>query len=247
MAGEPFASDPPQRGALEKFENRSAPRVPRAIRESPGIRRIRRLLTGGTPVTWVFTGDELTQGGTQTARRRTFPEIFGERVRLELKRSLDVTINTGITGDHAASLAANLERRALRFRPDVVSITLGLNDSLRGPAGRAEFGNRLDGILAELQAEGAIPLLHVPTRFRLERNGPFADLPAYVELLRAAAREADVPLIDHWSDWRMQPESAGWLSADGIRPNACGHRAMARLLFAALGIYDDSSPCCGES
>ncbi|MEX1097919.1 MAG: GDSL-type esterase/lipase family protein [Planctomycetales bacterium] len=222
----------------------SPPRVPRPLADAPGVRRVRRMLTGSAPVTWVFTGDELTQGGAQSAKRRTFSEIFGERVRLELCRYLDVVINTGIAGDRAAALARNLERRVLRFRPDVVSITLGLNDATRGPAGRAEFGEKLAQILAELKAEGAVPLLHVPNRFPLDGSPAHADLPAYVELLRAAAKEAEVPLLDHWSDWRSHRQSRSWLAGDRIRPNAYGHRAMARLLFAALDIYDERSPCC---
>lgn len=231
---------------LESVRVAPRPRIPREQLGDADFRRIGRLLEGSTPVTWVFTGDELTQGGTQSAKRRTFSEIFGERVRLELKRYLDVVVNTGIAGDRAVTLAKNLEQRVLRFRPDVVSITLGLNDALRGPAARAEFGKRVGEILEELKAEGAVPLLHVPNRFSLERSPAHADLPAYVELLRTAAREAETPLLDHWTDWRSHPESRGWLAEDHVHPNARGHRAMARLLFSALDVYDDESPCCGD-
>ncbi|MEX0718403.1 MAG: SGNH/GDSL hydrolase family protein [Planctomycetaceae bacterium] len=246
IAPPPPPAIPMPRLVLEPARTVSRPRIPRELLGDANVRRIRRLLEGSTPVMWVFTGDELTQGGTQSAKRRTFPEIFGERVRLELKRFLDVVVNTGIAGDRAVTLAKNLEQRVLRFRPDVVSITLGLNDALRGPAARAEFGKRVGEILAEVKAEGAIPLLHVPNRFSLDRSPAHADLPAYVELLRTAAREAETPLLDHWTDWRAHPESRGWLAEDRVHPNARGHRAMARLLFAALGVYDDESPCCGD-
>jgi hypothetical protein len=52
---------------------------------------------------------------------------------------LDVVINTGSTSETCANLLKNLEWRVLRFHPEVVSILLGRNDAIAGPAGREVF------------------------------------------------------------------------------------------------------------
>src|SRR5262249_54964759 len=101
---------------------------------SPQAPDLSHLLRGERPATWVFTGDSITHGALFTEGWRSFVEHFAERVRWELRRFDDVVINTGVCGEHTGGLLENLERRALRFGPDVVFVLLGMNDSLAGPA-----------------------------------------------------------------------------------------------------------------
>ena len=219
--------------------------------DAPALREIRRLLDGSKPLTWVFTGDNITHGGGYTQGARSYSEHFAERVRWELKRFLDVVVNTGVSGDRAKGLAKNLDWRVLRFRPDVVSVMLGLNDSGGGVPGRQEFRDHLATIVDRLRNEGAIVLLNTPNRINLLKARDRLDLPGYVQIVRDVAAEFELPLIDHWSHWEEVKSTAedvpGWLADDGIHPDCEGHRELAKLLFAELDIFDARSPTCNDS
>ena len=65
------------------------------------LARIKAILETKTPVKWVFVGDSITHGAKHTFGARSYPEIFGERIRWELRRVRDVIINTAISGNTA--------------------------------------------------------------------------------------------------------------------------------------------------
>jgi len=72
-------------------------------------------------------------------------------------------------------------------------------------------------------------------------------LPAYVEQLRAFAREHDVPLVDHYQYWSTTHKSDElvYLLSDGANhPNQYGHVEVAKLMFQKLGISDPASRTC---
>jgi len=213
-----------------------------------GIRAVSRLLAGSQPVTWVFTGDSITHGAQHTQGGRSFSEHFAERVRWELRRFLDVVINTGVAGEKSTGLLKNLDWRASRFHPDVVSVLIGIKDAASGPDGRELFRGNLRQIISRLRDHGAIVLLHTPNHVDPERAKSLADVRAYVKIIRETARELDVACIDHWAHWKQskshEESFRAWLAEDGIHPSALGHREMAKLVFAKLGIFDEQSPTC---
>jgi lysophospholipase L1-like esterase len=151
-----------------------------------------------------------------------------------------VVINTSTQAETSQSLLEDLEWRTLRFRPDVVSIMIGINDATAGHMGRSEFRRNLERIVGCIRAERALVLLHTPPRVDIERLTTHADLRAYVRILRDLARELDVPCVDHWAFWKIAAASGetvnDWLVADGLHPTAEGHRVLAKLLFTRLGI-----------
>jgi lysophospholipase L1-like esterase len=207
--------------------------------------RIKMFIDGGPGATWVFTGDSITHGVYHTHGWRSYPEHFAERVRSELQRHRDVVINTGVSGDEVGDLLEDLEARVLRFAPQVVSIMIGMNDAAQGPSGQVRFRTGLTALLGEIrrQAQAAL-ILHTPNAITA-LDPSRADLPAYVEIVRAAAREHGAVLVDHYDCWVRRGSSVVDLLEDGaIHPNHYGHRLMARTLFVALGIDDAASPTC---
>lgn len=210
----------------------------------------KELLIGIRPLTWVFTGDSITQGAQYTAGARSYVEHFSERTRCELHRYHDAIINTAAPGDTSRSLLDDFEWRVLRFRPDVVSIMVGLNDAAGGRTRRSEFRDNLKFLVECARSEGALILLHTPPHVDLDRASGRAELRNYVRLIRDVARDLDVACVDHWAYWKKYQESeAGevaksWLAADGVHPTAAGHRVMARLLFKRFGLLDEKSALC---
>jgi acyl-CoA thioesterase I len=215
--------------------------LPLAIQDAnrPWRSEVRRLVEGMQPLTWVFTGDDATQAAVHTHGRRGYVELFDQRIRGGLRRLLDVVVNTGLEGGRAAALVKSRDWRIDRFQPDVVSLAFGTADSLAGPDGRAAFEADLRALVATLVDVGIVTVLNTPHRPARQRAAAVADLPAYVRITRSLADELGVPLVDHWAHWR-DPRSVRLLAADGLHPNAMGHRELARLLEHELGVAETS-------
>lgn len=206
----------------------------------------KRLAEPAQPLTWVITGDSITQGAKWVHRERAYPELIQERIRWEMKRRRDFFINSGISGERIAGLRADFEWRVRRFRPDVVSLMIGMNDAVAGPAGRPAFAAELRAIIDQIRAAGAIPLLHRTNPIDTENpdSARRADLPAYNEIIAQVAQDTHTILVDHWSRWNeAKPTPAAlreWL-ADPIHPNGAGHRQFAAEFFRAIDHYDPAA------
>lgn len=213
-----------------------------------GLAAIQSLIQGTRDVTWVFTGDNIVQGAFHTEGMRSCVEIFAERIRAEMRRAGDVIINTGVAGDTAARLLRTLKQRAFRFRPEIVCLSVGINDAKRGPKGRDDFRRDVRDILDRIRTAGSIPLIILPHPVYVPAAANRADLPQYVEILREASLRDEVPCVDQWSDWLENwpdPEETRLRLADGrTQLSAAAHQRLAELMFWTLGIYDEQSPAC---
>ncbi len=195
------------------------------------------------PITWVITGDSITHGAWFTEGGRSYPEHLAERVRGELLRFRDFVINTGVSGEISTGLLKDFDWRVLRFTPDVVSINLGMNDCMRVPL--AQYQKEMAEMITKAKAAGAIVILQATNTVYTTDNHA-KKLPAFIEAVRALAKEHDVMLVDHYkyfSDHQQGAEKKTWLS-DAIHPNALGHAHMAAEMFRAIGIYDAESDTC---
>ena len=215
---------------------------------SESLDRIRALLADKShPLTWVFTGDSITHGAKHTHGSRTYVEHFAERVRWELGRVQDIVINTGISGDKAESILRAFEWRIGRFKPDVVSIMIGMNDCTRGPKKREEFRTNLCQLIRRTRALGAVPVLHTQNTIEPSAAQERGDLPAYATIVAEVAHDEKAVLVDHWRHWQtacQDPQMLKQWINEPIHPNARGHREFAILTFQVLGIYSTNSPTC---
>lgn len=204
------------------------------------LRGVRQVLDSADPRVWVFLGDSVTAAGWHTWGGRGYAELFEERLR-EIGRSRDAVINTAVSGWRVTDLAPQLDALCLRFRPDVVLINLGLNDTRGGAEGVAEFGRVYRETVRRIGAEsGAAMVLMTPNGTLPTAPAHVVEhLPAYVDEVRAVAADCGVPVVDHHAEWRLADENVWfhWLG-HGCHPNAYGHRAMARTLMRALGVWD---------
>lgn len=204
------------------------------------------------PAIWLFTGDSITHGAKHTKGYRSYPEVFGERIRWEMQRMRDVVINTGISGNTTANILDDFEWRVSQFRPAVVSLMLGTNDCIRKGITLEVFEKNLDVIITKIRASGAIPILHTPNIVIPEKAPDRgATLPLYVPVIRKVAENRNAILVDnyrHWEDTMKNDTSVNvyrqWLN-DPLHPGEKGHQEIARLLFKKLSIFDPKEPTCG--
>lgn len=209
--------------------------------------RIANLLTADTPIKWVFAGDSITHGAYHTFGHRDYVEHFAERVRWEKGRGRDGIITTGVSGWRITHIAEDLEWSVLQYAPQVVSINVGMNDSVEGPAGVEKFGEVYRDVLDRiLKANDTALILHAPNTIYHTPNGIREHVALYAEEVRKIAATYEAVLVDHEKDWleaKGRQALMYWLS-DEIHPNEYGHRAMAHTLFRELDLFDPKSFVC---
>ena len=210
----------------------------------PDYAAFQALLKSKKEVTWVITGDSITHGAMHTKGWRSYPEHFNERVRWEMGRKNDVFINTGVSGEMTEGLLNAFDFRVARFKPDFVSINLGMNDC--GKLTPDKYRANLHELVKRVRALGAVPVLQVPNTVKAG-NDRGSKLPPFCAVVREVAAQEKVLLVDHRSDWEKSAGGADapakWMN-DAIHPNGAGQAEMARTMFRDLGIYDEKSPTC---
>jgi acyl-CoA thioesterase I len=207
---------------------------------SPSLTKIQALMKDPSPINWVFAGDSITHGAFHTFGQRDYTEHFTERLRYEIGRRLDCVIKTGISGWKITEIQKHLQRVVLDFKPQVVSINIGINDSKLG--GSAEnvktFESAYRDVLDRINAELGNPALviHVPQPIYEDGTPRLATLPLLLPIVRTLAREYGAVLVDHDAVWRKNTFTY-WLN-DALHPNYHGHRKMAHTLLKALDLFD---------
>ncbi|MCE7070866.1 GDSL-type esterase/lipase family protein [Dyadobacter sp. CY327] len=216
----------------------------------PDLERVKELLASQEPHIWLFTGDSITHGAKHTKGYRSYPEIFGERLRWELKRMRDVVINTGISGNTTVNILSDFEWRVSQFRPAMVSLMIGTNDCAKKEMTADLYQKNLERIVTKIRDIGAVPIFHTPNSIIAEKDPSRSKLSDYMPFMRQVADEKGVILVDnyqYWEDSRLNNAAnvyRDWLN-DPIHPGETGHQEIARLMFKTISIFDPQEPTCG--
>ena len=179
---------------------------------------------GATERVIVAFGDSLT-AGLGVPADQTYPARLGERLRRE---GYDYkVVNAGVSGDTTAGGLRRVDW-ALRLKPEIVILELGINDALRGQS-LAGVRTNLDLMVARFQAAGARVLV---AGMRLPPNygTPYAE--DFYQLFGNVARARKVPHVPFFL------EGVGAISrlnqADGIHPTAEGYALVVDHLWPFL-------------
>lgn len=212
------------------------------------FQEIKQLIARKEPIIWVFTGDSITHGALHTYGWRSYVEHFQERIRWEMRRMTDIVINTGISGDTMKGILARDKWQIFQFKPNVVSLKIGMNDCRNGEKGLPFFRDSLKKLLEKTQKQKIILLLNTPNLIQFELDKTRQSLPLYVEAIREIANEYKLPLIDHYEYWLKETKGSSrlqmWLNDGSIHPNNFGHLVLARKIFQNLNIFDEKSITC---
>jgi len=214
--------------------------------------KITDLLKKKDPLKWILTGDSITAGVKHTHGYRSYPEVFSERLRWEMKRSRDHIINTGISGNTTRNLVEDFDWRIKQYNPSVVSLMFGTNDCADGRNISLQlFKTNLDYLVSGIRALGAIPILQTPNLIITDKAPERSSLYKYVEVIKSVADEQKVILVDNWEYWKQTIVKTSqakvfkeWLN-DPLHPNGGGHAEIARLMFRELGIFNADDPTGG--
>lgn len=172
----------------------------------------------------VALGDSLT-AGWGVAPDEAWPALVDTRLKREGYPYR--VVNAGVSGDTSAGGLARLDW-VLRTDPAIVVVALGANDGLRGQPASALRSN-LTAIVERLQAHKVKVLLagmRLPPNYGAPFTGDFTAVFADV------ARRTGVPLVPFLLEGVAADPRLN--QADGIHPNAAGHRLIAEHLWPHL-------------
>jgi acyl-CoA thioesterase-1 len=172
----------------------------------------------------VILGDSLT-AGLGLPEDQAYPRLIEVELRLH-GWSVEV-VNAGVSGDTTAGGRSRLGW-LLEQRPQILVVGLGANDGLRGLPVAAMEANLRAIVLASRDAGAKVLLagMQVPPNYGAEYAAQFGAV--FPDL----ASELAVPLVPFLlEDVGGRPELN---QADGIHPNAAGHRIIASHLVPPL-------------
>ena len=148
-------------------------------------------------------------------------------------------INSGKSGGCVLDGERALDRDVLRFAPDLVVVSYGLNDSGHGQEGVETYGRTLKSVFERIKESGAeiifltqncmctgvSPHLSDPVliktaeRFVIRQNSGLLD--AYFDEARRVCRECGVPVCDLYAAWKAMEQ--GGVNVTELLSNKLNH------------------------
>lgn len=209
----------------------------------------------------VCLGDSITQGGEGP---KGYVWLFRHYLQaLYPDLQLEV-LNAGISGNKSTDMIARFQRDVLDKKPDLVTISVGVNDVWHGfydnhPKGDGPLGvpidayrSNVEAMVGQALATGArVVMLSATVIGEDLSNKENAKAEAYNAALRDIAREHHLIFVDYQrvfrkliADYRRDSGGSDYLlTVDGVHMNDSGNEVMAHTLLTALGV----SPQAQES
>ena len=152
---------------------------------------------GSSPVTIVCLGDSVTGVYYHTGGRRAYPEMLEVAIRKAMPQAQVRVINAGISGHSTTEGLARLDRDVLQHKPDLVTISFGLNDMTRVP--EEQFVDNLKSLVARCRDTKAQVVLCTPNAVISTAGRPVEKLIRYCDKIRELGRALNVPVCDQFA------------------------------------------------
>lgn len=181
-----------------------------------------------------FYGDSYTLGTGATDRSARWSTIIAnDREWREFNPSVN---GLGFVNNRQKFAGDDLPGLIIAEQPDIVFVTMGLNDNFSYPRAADRIQDQISLDLHRLADELPDARLIVVEPFWYQDERP-ASVEVIIGWVRSAAREVDADYIAGASRWiEGHPE---WMAADGLHPNDDGYAEMARRMdeeLSAIGL-----------
>jgi len=156
-------------------------------------------------------------------------------------------LNLGISGNRINDLEERWDRDVLAYKPDWVSVKIGVNDVWRQfdePFNLVqilpyEFRNIYQRLIDKTLPHVQGMLLVTPFFVELNREDAMRQrVECYAQIVRELARENQIALADTQTEFDryLQHNPSQTLCGDRVHPNLSGHMLIAYACLKALGI-----------
>ena len=199
----------------------------------------------------VCLGDSITQFGDGPTGYVGLIRAYLTQVEAPLPIEV---LNAGVSGNTSNDELGRLSRDVLDKRPDLVTVSVGVNDVWHGfdpahPQGGGPGGvllpvyqTNVEKRVTAMQQQGIVVALLSPTVIGEDLNDPRnAVVPGYVAALQDIARTHKCLYVDQLSSfetyldlYRTTGHTDNLLTGDGVHVNDWGNRIMAARILSAL-------------
>lgn len=219
------------------------------------MKRTLSRLKEGTHATIVALGDSITEITFHTKGRMNWVGLLSEALTAHYGPNVCTMINAGQCGGTFEQALERLDRDVLRFNPDLVILSFGMNDSA-GDAHLEQFKSNVEETIDRIQNEcGSEILIRTPNPvvvcngLPLPPEQPRAGGPwetearqprRYAQALADIAAQRNLACVDHYALWSEATFSAPQATtdpnglwprmSDAIHPGYLGHLAFFREL-----------------
>jgi inosine-uridine nucleoside N-ribohydrolase/lysophospholipase L1-like esterase len=217
------------------------------------------LLQGVTRI--VTLGDSITQGGGRPGGYVWLLDRYLDAVYPSAPVEI---VNAGISGHKATDMQARFERDVLAARPQLVTISVGVNDVWHAfrdfktrtdyPDGRLPNGvplplyvEKVEAMIVAAKAAGIRVVLLTPTPIHEDPASPEnARLAGYVKALTALGAKHQATVVDLntamtraiAAHQREAGRRVNVLTTDGVHLNPAGNQLVAWTILRGLGVPD---------
>ncbi|MFH0965998.1 MAG: SGNH/GDSL hydrolase family protein [Planctomycetota bacterium] len=209
-------------------------------------------LKSGEKTVVVALGDSITELTWHTMGHLNWCGLLQEALFETYGRDVCWVINSGLCGDTAAGSLARLDDDVLRFHPDLVIISYGMNDpeTTTLEQFRQDLRSLVERVRARAGAEVLLrtpnPIVNPPTAAVLREGQDVAvettgtQVGLFAQAIVDVARETGCPVVDHYTSWKRLESLRGaanlreepnhlWLyMSDPKHPGPLGHLAFFR-------------------
>ena len=218
------------------------------------------------PVAIAFLGDSVTHGafeiinfkdveGWETVHdySSAYSSRFREMIHLLYPKSQVTIINAGIAGDNAEKGLARLNKDVLQYKPDLVVVSFGLNDT--GTLQKDVYVQRIKEILLKIKATGAEAIFltenYMCTKesFKLHHSKILSDvakgccvtqnegcLKAYFDAVKEMCAEIGVPVCDIYAAWEAMEK--GGVDTTNLLSNFIDHPIRQLHYYTAVKLLE---------
>jgi lysophospholipase L1-like esterase len=207
----------------------------------------------------VTLGDSITQGGGQPGG---YVWLLDRYLHALYPATPIEIVNVGISGQKAPDMQARFERDVLAAKPQIVTISVGVNDvwhsfrdfktrrdypdgSLPNGVPLPVYAEKLEAMIVAAKAAGIRVVLLTPTPIHEDPASPEnARLASYVKAMTALGVKHQCTVIDLNAAMTRaiaahQREAGGrvnLLTTDGVHLNAAGNQLVAWAILRGLGV-----------
>lgn len=196
---------------------------------------------GDGPVV-AFYGDSYTLGtGASDPSRRWSTIVSDERGWREVNPSVN---GLGFVNNRSAfgEGSGDLPDIVIAADPDIVFVTMGLNDNFSFAGAADCIRTQIDADLSRLRDElpDARFVVVEPFWYTAERPESLTTIIGWVEGAAAEIGADYIPGASRWLDGHYADAADSWMASDGLHPDDTGYAHMAEQMNAALAAL--SSP-----
>ena len=196
-----------------------------------------------TELRYLALGDSYTIGTGASGEAHNYPSIVAERVAKASGRKVDLT-NPAVNGFTTRDLIDRELRHVQTFKPQLVSILIGVNDLVQGRTPeqyRASLRRIYDAVASLGLPEGQVAAISIPNWSVVPAARDFGEperLRGLTDAFNAIANEEASSRGFTWIDITQVSTSDagadGWISEDRLHPGDTQYAAWADVVWAAV-------------